>query len=105
MRLKNSLNVNFYLQDYKSGYTALHFAVALNRAHLIECLISKVDSNIESYAGKLAFEVCDDYDEDEEDNEVVCKFCVTFCERKTNFKILISGWGSYDINECASFIQ
>lgn len=63
----------FVLQDYKSGYTALHFAVALNKVNLIECLLDKVDPNIESYAGKLAFEVGDDYDEDEDDDEeIVC---------------------------------
>jgi len=56
----------------------LHFAVALNRANLIECLLDKVDSNIESYAGKLAFEVEDDYDDDEDDDEIVCK-CISFC--------------------------
>ncbi|XP_016656686.1 cactus isoform X2 [Acyrthosiphon pisum] len=64
--VNSSKNVN--ITDHKSGYTALHFAVALNRANLIECLIDKVDPNIESYAGKLAFEVEDDYDEDEEDD-------------------------------------
>jgi len=56
----------------------LHFAVALNRANLIECLLDKVDPNIESYAGKLAFEIEGDYDEDEEDNEIVC-YINTFC--------------------------
>lgn len=67
------------LQDYKSGYTALHFAKALNKDNLIEYLVEKVDSSIESYAGRLAYEVNDDYDydydEDEEDD--VCIFlCV-----------------------------
>uniref|UniRef100_A0A2H8THA5 NF-kappa-B inhibitor cactus n=1 Tax=Melanaphis sacchari TaxID=742174 RepID=A0A2H8THA5_9HEMI len=67
--VNSSKNVN--ITDYKSGYTALHFAVALNRANLIECLLDKVDPNIESYAGKLAFEIEGDYDdEDEEDNEI-----------------------------------
>ncbi|XP_060877725.1 NF-kappa-B inhibitor cactus-like [Metopolophium dirhodum] len=69
--VNTSKNVN--IRDHKSGYTALHFAVALNRANLIECLIDKVDPNIESYAGKLAFEVEDeedDYDEDKEDDEI-----------------------------------
>ncbi|VVC43832.1 Hypothetical protein CINCED_3A005380 [Cinara cedri] len=66
--VKRSINVN--ITDYKSGYTALHFAVALNRANLMECLLDKVDPNIESYAGKLAFEVGYDYDEDEEDDEI-----------------------------------
>jgi len=66
--VNNSKNVN--ITDYKSGYTALHFAVALNKANLIECLLDKIDPNIESYAGKLAFEFGDDYDnEDEEDDE------------------------------------
>jgi len=44
-----------------------------------------VDPNIESYAGRLAFEVEDDYDEDEEDEEdedsddgIVC-YIYTFC--------------------------
>ncbi|XP_050422863.1 NF-kappa-B inhibitor cactus-like isoform X2 [Adelges cooleyi] len=63
----NARNVN--ITDYKSGYTALHFAVALNRATLIECLLDKVDPNVESYAGRLAFEV-DDYDDEEEDDEI-----------------------------------
>lgn len=71
-------NLITYFQDYKSGYTALHFAVALNRANLIECLLDKVDPNIESYAGKLAFEIDDDYDEDEDDDEIVC-YIYTFC--------------------------
>lgn len=64
--VNSSKNVN--ITDYKSGYTALHFAVALNRANLIECLLDKVDPNIESYAGKLAFEIEGDYDE--EDDEI-----------------------------------
>ncbi|XP_050538958.1 NF-kappa-B inhibitor cactus-like isoform X2 [Daktulosphaira vitifoliae] len=63
--VNNARNVN--VTDYKSGYTALHFAVALNRATLIECLVDKVDPNVESYAGQLAFEVNDyEYDDDEE---------------------------------------
>lgn len=66
--VNSSKNVN--ITDYKSGYTALHFAVALNRANLIECLLDKVDPTIESYAGKLAFEIEDEYDEDEEDDEI-----------------------------------
>lgn len=46
--------------------------MALNKVNLIECLLDKVDPNIESYAGKLAFEIGDDYDEDEDDDEIVC---------------------------------
>lgn len=65
--LKSTKNVN--IKDYKSGYTALHFAVALNRANIIKCLLDKVDENIESYAGKLAFEIGEDTDDDDDDDE------------------------------------
>lgn len=69
----------------------MHFAVALNRANLIKCLLDKVDENIESYAGKLAFEIGEniDDDEDEEDeDEIVCKQHITlFFINTTNFKM------------------
>lgn len=47
-----------------------------------------MDPDIESYAGKFASEVKDDYDyEDEEDDEIVCK-CIQLCKYNViNYKI------------------
>lgn len=73
-------------QDYKSGYTALHFAVALNRANLIKCLSDKLDPSIESYAGKLACEIEDD---DYEDEDVCTYLKISYSFIKLIFKHLL----------------
>lgn len=41
---------------------------------MTECLLDKVDPNIESYAGKLAFENEYDYDEDEDDDDDIVMY-------------------------------